>query len=847
MKKTILILLALMLSTSLFSQKERYEKDVLRMYDDCKIYSVTEDYSIALAFIPGTAGGSSRYELRVISDEDFSRGVGVGSVGSKKYRYLGKTSGVDVYYGDFTFDGVPDIARIEDTELSLRVIISSINDLEEEIYLLVSYPSAIHNKSLYPELMSEDYYITFDDIRFCIVNGRRGIRVLTLGELEEYQGWHSLGYSMRSITKGISYSFFYWSPEEQRYVLDETVTQEELENAWCPEDYFAYNGLQFSKLEGRLTDKDLEGLDKAQLRIMRNAVYARHGRPFQSVDLQSLWDCYSWYKKNPEYTDDLLTETDKYNISLIQKYEMGSVVSAVSGTDFEERINSVDQKNNALQAVSGLDFEERINEQHWIRSYFNQVIYCGDRNIIVEYQPEHIKQPYFYDEACSDVIFWYEAPNVFWDHIKCTSLENGIHDNRILIGTEFNYKVNKINSVFYEVQIEDVRISQEMYKYLLQHGHDMKFALDATEPEYSFYFWFNGDYLYIYLEDRTTLYATYCAYDESEIVALQEAIRTNEFDISEFTLPRYADGSWDFANGKGINIKKIVGGTYQVKENLQLRETEGTSGEIITTIQADTCMEILSLGKEDTIDGITDNWVKVELLWGAKNLVGDLIMGETGWCFGGHLKAGYYEEPELFVPPETTNETESEIENIFNYYFENISDIKYVILYFVILLIIHLPFIFKTVKIIKAIKARKKGNRNGVPVSSLVLIGIPYFLTFVLLICFDISQIYTYNYSYTDEVIGGLLVLGFSLSFISSNLLYPVAGIVEIVRKIRNKKRSPVGLGLVITGEIAMIVGIIMFFLPEEFPFLETLIFLVVGNSLITAGTLYHTDETENT
>lgn len=154
------------------------------MYDDCKIYSVTEDYSIALAFIPGTAGGSSRYELRVISDEDFSRGVSVGSVGSKEYRYLGKTSGVDVYYGDFTFDGIPDIARIQDTELSLRVIISSINDLEEETYLWVGYPSAIHNKSLYPELMTENYYITFDDIRFCIVNGRRGIRVMTLGELE---------------------------------------------------------------------------------------------------------------------------------------------------------------------------------------------------------------------------------------------------------------------------------------------------------------------------------------------------------------------------------------------------------------------------------------------------------------------------------------------------------------------------------------------------------------------------------------------------------------------------------------------------------------------------------------
>ena len=501
-------------------------------------------------------------------------------------------------------------------------------------------------------------------------------------------------------------------------------------------------------------------------------------------------------------------------------------------------------------AVSGTDFEERITEKKWYRDYFNEVIYRKDRNIIVEYQPylteeENIN---FYDDAYADMIFWFDESARYRDCISWNRFDDGEYGSYISIGMPgFRYKAKKLTPDLYKLELEDVRISQELYESFLEDGYDLKFALDATEPEYSLYFRFDGEYLYIYLDDGKTLYATYCAYDESEIVALQEAIRTNEFDISEFTLPRYADGSWDFANGKGINIKKIVGGTYQVKENLQLRETEGTSGEIITTIQADTCVEILSLGKEDTIDGITDNWVKVELLWGAKNLVGDLVMGETGWCFGGYLKAGYYEEPELFVPPETTNETESEIENIFNYYFENISDNKYVILYFVILLIIHLPFIFKTVKIIKAIKARKKGNRNGVPVSSLVLIGIPYFLTFVLLICFDISQIYTYNYSYKDEVIGGLLVLGFSLSFISSNLLYPVAGIVEIVRKIRNKKRSPVGLGLVITGEIAMIVGIIMFFLPEEFPFLETLIFLVVGNSLITAGTLYHTDETENT
>ena len=50
-------------------------------------------------------------------------------------------------------------------------------------------------------------------------------------------------------------------------------------------------------------------------------VYARHGRTFKSVDLQSLWECYTWYEKNPNYSDDLLTETDKYNIELVQKFE----------------------------------------------------------------------------------------------------------------------------------------------------------------------------------------------------------------------------------------------------------------------------------------------------------------------------------------------------------------------------------------------------------------------------------------------------------------------------------------------------------------------------------------------
>ena len=292
-------------------------------------------------------------------------------------------------------------------------------------------------------------------------------------------------------------------------------------------------------------------------------------------------------------------------------------------------------------AVSGTDFEERITEKKWYRDYFNEVIYRKDRNIIVEYQPylteeENIN---FYDGSRGDMIFWFDESARYRDCISWNRFDDGEYGSYISIGMPgFRYKAKKLAPDLYKLELEDVRISQELYESFLEDGYDLKFALDATEPEYSLYFRFDGEYLYIYLEDGKTLYATYCAYDESEEEALHEAIRTNEFDMTKITFPRHADGTCDYESGGGVPGKKIVNGVYRAKENLRLRAKEDISGEIITTMQAGTYVRILSLGKEETIDGITDNWVQVETQFGAKNLEGDFLYGETGWCFGGYLK-----------------------------------------------------------------------------------------------------------------------------------------------------------------------------------------------------------------
>ena len=236
------------------------------------------------------------------------------------------------------------------------------------------------------------------------------------------------------------------------------------------------------------------------------------------------------------------------------------------------------------------------------------------------------------------MIYWYEMPQKTSDKFACGTSGDSAYPYRIWILGDYRCKIREISSDLYELELEDVRISQEWYELLLEYGHDMKFALDATEPEYSLYFRFDGEYLYIYLEDGKTLYATYCAYDESEIVALQEAIRTNEFDMTKITFPYHADGTCDYESGGGVPGKKIVNGVYRAQDNLRIRETGSTSGKAITTMQAGTYVRILSLGKEETIDGITDNWVEVETQFGAKNLEGDFLYGKTGWCFGGYLR-----------------------------------------------------------------------------------------------------------------------------------------------------------------------------------------------------------------
>jgi serine/threonine-protein kinase len=66
---------------------------------------------------------------------------------------------------------------------------------------------------------------------------------------------------------------------------------------------------------------DLSGLTAAQLRLLRNTIYARYGRVFEDGDLQQYFQSRPWYRPRTDYNDRVLTTNDRANADLFKAFE----------------------------------------------------------------------------------------------------------------------------------------------------------------------------------------------------------------------------------------------------------------------------------------------------------------------------------------------------------------------------------------------------------------------------------------------------------------------------------------------------------------------------------------------
>ncbi|MEP6819365.1 MAG: YARHG domain-containing protein [bacterium] len=65
----------------------------------------------------------------------------------------------------------------------------------------------------------------------------------------------------------------------------------------------------------------LHGLSLNELRLLRNEVYARHGRQFQAPWLSQYFFSQPWYQPDENFKDEELTGSDKTNVETIVAYE----------------------------------------------------------------------------------------------------------------------------------------------------------------------------------------------------------------------------------------------------------------------------------------------------------------------------------------------------------------------------------------------------------------------------------------------------------------------------------------------------------------------------------------------
>jgi YARHG domain len=70
-----------------------------------------------------------------------------------------------------------------------------------------------------------------------------------------------------------------------------------------------------------ISDAMLQGLSLHELRLLRNEIYARHGRMFRAEWLQQYFYTQPWYNPDENFKDEELSGNDKVNVETIVRYE----------------------------------------------------------------------------------------------------------------------------------------------------------------------------------------------------------------------------------------------------------------------------------------------------------------------------------------------------------------------------------------------------------------------------------------------------------------------------------------------------------------------------------------------
>jgi hypothetical protein len=120
-----------------------------------------------------------------------------------------------------------------------------------------------------------------------------------------------------------------------------------------------------------ITEQMLQGLSLHELRLLRNEIYARHGRMFRAEWLQQYFFFQPWYNPDENFKDESLSGTDKLNVETIVKHEQ-KIHQELSTKPITQAlldglfIEDASQMRQEIYARHGKVFKEP-----WLQKYFS--------------------------------------------------------------------------------------------------------------------------------------------------------------------------------------------------------------------------------------------------------------------------------------------------------------------------------------------------------------------------------------------------------------------------------------------------------------------------------------------
>ena len=120
-----------------------------------------------------------------------------------------------------------------------------------------------------------------------------------------------------------------------------------------------------------VSEQMLRGLSLHELRLLRNEIYARHGRIFRTDWLSQYFWNQPWYTPDENFKDEQLSANDKLNVETIVKYEnrihQGLSTTPVARTLLEGLfLEDAVQMRQEIYARHGKVFKEP-----WLQKYFS--------------------------------------------------------------------------------------------------------------------------------------------------------------------------------------------------------------------------------------------------------------------------------------------------------------------------------------------------------------------------------------------------------------------------------------------------------------------------------------------